>query len=139
MKNPYEDIIHLPYSGSTTHKRMSMVDRGSQFSPFAALTGYDAAIQETGRLTDRYVDLDADEIAVVNKRLQWLKDQQDQEPEITVTYFVPDERKSGGRYVQITGNVKRVDVYEKGILLADGRMLYFSRIYSLSGEIFYET
>lgn len=134
MKGPYDDIIHLPYSGSPTRKRMSMIDRGAQFSPFAALTGYDAAILETARLTDRYIDLDVDGTAAVNGILQLLMQQQETQPEITVTYFVPDERKSGGAYVRITGNLRKIDPDKKVILMTDGTILDFNRIYDIMGD-----
>lgn len=138
MKDSYEDIIHRPYSGVTNRKRMSMINRGAQFSPFATLTGYDAAIRETGRLTASYIDLDIDGTAEVDKKLRQLQQHQEEAPEITVTYFVPDEWKCGGAYVRVTGRVRRVDQYEQAILMGDGRLIYFSKIYHISGDIFSE-
>ena len=104
----YEDILNLPHHVSETRPRMSMEDRAAQFSPFAALTGYDAAIAETARRTDRFVPLEEDRKAVLNGKLQLLAELQDTRPEIALTYFEPDERKPGGVYRRITGRVKRV-------------------------------
>lgn len=135
MSGPYEDIIYLPHHVSTDRPRMSMTDRAAQFSPFAALTGYDAAIQETGRLTDRSVDLDVDGKGMLNEKLQLLLNHQAEQPEITVTYFVPDGRKSGGAYVAITGRVKKVDTYNQTVVMADGTTICFDSIYDLGGTL----
>lgn len=138
MNDSYEDIIHWPYSGVTSRKRMSMINRGAQFSPFAALTGYEASIQEKGRLTDPYIDLAVDGAAEIDKKLRFLRQHQEETPEITVTFFIPDERKYGGAYIKVTGRVRKVDPYERAIVLADGRKIYFSKIYHIGGEIFGE-
>ncbi|MGN0978680.1 MAG: hypothetical protein ACI4PH_11545 [Faecousia sp.] len=134
MKGPYDDIIHMPHHVSATRKRMSLLDRAAQFSPFAALTGYDAAIRETGRLTDNAVDLDVDGKAMLNETLQRLFAFQETRPEVTVTYFVPDERKTGGAYATVTGYVKKLDPYSQVLLLTDGTEICFSRILEIEGE-----
>ena len=95
----YNDIIDLPHHISTTRPRMSMLDRAAQFSPFAALTGYDAAIKETGRLTGQRIELTEECRAVLDRKQQVLLENLAEHPEVSVTYFVPDERKSGGAYV----------------------------------------
>lgn len=136
MKGPYDDIIGLSYPMPTSRKRMSMIDRAAQFSPFAALTGYDAAIQETGRLTDCQIDLDVDGEAMLDEKIRQLSRHQEEQPEVTVTYFVPDARKSGGAYVTVTGQIRKIDRYEQAILLTDGTVISFSRISALDGEIF---
>lgn len=136
MSGRYDDIIHMPHHVSPTRRRMSMVDRGAQFSPFAALTGYDAAIRETGRLTDRQAILDVDEEAALDEKLRLLHERQEQSPEITVTYFVPDEWKPGGAYRTVTGRVRKVDPYHKAVVLMDGCIVYFSRISQIRGEVF---
>lgn len=135
MNGPYDDILYMPHHVSATRKRMSMLDRAAQFSPFAALTGYDAAIRETGRLTDNAIDLDVDGKAILNEKLQRLSNLQETQPEITVTYFVPDERKSGGAYASVTGKVKKIDPYKQVLLMADGTEVCFERILEIDGEL----
>lgn len=136
MKGSYDDIIGLTYPVPTSRKRMSMIDRAAQFSPFAALTGYDAAILETGRLTDRQIDLDVDGEAILDEKIRQLSRHQEEQPEVTVTYFVPDARKCGGAYVTVTGKVRKIDRYEQAMLLTDGTVISFSRISTLDGQIF---
>ena len=109
----YEDIINLPHHVSKTRPQMSMLDRAAQFSPFAALTGYDAAIKETGRLTDEKIELDEDTKAALDMKQAYLIEMIDEQPEITIIYFLPDARKVGGAYVTVTGNLKRFDEYER--------------------------
>ena len=91
MRENYEDIINLPYHVSATKPQMSMIDRAAQFSPFAALTGYDAAIKETGRLTDEKIEMDEEALNILNMKFQVLVDSMDDEPEVTFTYFKPVE------------------------------------------------
>ena len=134
MKGPYDDIIQMPHHVSATRKPMSLLDRAAQFSPFAALTGYDAAIRETGRLTDNAVDLDVDGKAMLNETLQRLSGLQETRPEVTVTYFVPDDRKTGGAYTKVTGCVKKLDPNTQILLLTDGTEIRFSRILEIAGE-----
>lgn len=136
MNSPYADILHLPHHVSATRPRMSMLDRAAQFSPFAALTGYDAAIRETGRLTDHPIDLDVDGKTMLNEKIQLLLKHLAEQPEITVTYFVPDARKSGGAYVEATGSVRKVDPYAQAVIMADGRVISFDTIYDIGGELF---
>lgn len=120
----YDDIIHLPHHVSKKHPQMAPLDRAAQFSPFAALTGHDAAIKETARLTDERVTLDEDEKAVLDARLQELKEQLSEQsaerPEVSITFFKPDDRKSGGSYETVCGRVKKIDGYERRIVLEDG-------------------
>ena len=120
MKNPYEDIIHLPHPTSKNHPRMSIQERAAQFSPFAALTGHAAAIAETARLTDRKIELDEDTRAELDRRQAILLEHIDQQPEITVTWFAPDEKKDGGAYVTTTGRLKKIDQVERILILMDG-------------------
>ena len=98
MSGQYDDIIRLPHPDSPKHPRMSLYDRAAQFSPFAALTGHSAAIAETGRLTDRRVELDEYEMARVDAELQRFQELLPGRPTASITYFVPDERKDGGSY-----------------------------------------
>lgn len=121
MPGKYDDLLHLPHHVSKTHKPMSMEDRAAQFSPFAALTGYGAAVSEAGRLTDDAVELDENELAVLDRQLRALAQQVGQRPQVRITYFCPDSRKSGGTYVTAQGALKRIDLVERRLVLADGR------------------
>ena len=132
----YDDIIDLPHHVSATRPRMSMIDRAAQFSPFAALTGYDAAIKETGRLTDRRIELTDDSRAPLDRKQQLLLDNLTDQPEVSVTYFVPDERKSGGAYVTATGRVKKVDDYQRLLILTDGTKIPLDEILDMESELF---
>lgn len=132
----YDDIIDLPHHVSVTRPRMSMIDRAAQFSPFAALTGYDAAIKETGRLTNERIELTEDSRAVLDRKQQLLLDNLADHPEASVTYFVPDERKSGGAYVTVTGIVKKVDDYQRLLLLTDGTKIPLDEILDMESELF---
>ncbi|MCD7784805.1 MAG: YolD-like family protein [Oscillospiraceae bacterium] len=123
MRNPYEDIINLPHHVSKTHPQMSMQDRAAQFSPFAALTGYDDAIDETARLTGRKIELGEEAKEILDRKLQYLRSIISEQPEISVTYFVPDEKKDGGEYVTVSGNLKRIDEYERVMVLTDGEVI----------------
>lgn len=134
--NQYDDIIDLPHHVSATRPRMSMIDRAAQFSPFAALTGYDAAIKETGRLTDQRIELTEDSRAALDKKQLLLLDNLTDRPEVSVTYFVPDERKSGGAYVTVTGRVKKVDAFERLLILTDGTKIPLDEVLDLDSELF---
>lgn len=109
----YEDIIGLPHHVSSKRPQMSMLDRAAQFSPFAALTGYDDAIQETGRLTDMKIEIGEEAREALDRKQQYLQEIIADRPEITITYFLPDERKAGGSYTSLTGTLKRIDYYER--------------------------
>lgn len=113
----YDDIIDLPRPRSA-HEPMPMSDRAAQFSPFAALTGYDAAIDETARLTDERIELSPDEREELDYKQQYISTLDD--PTVTVTYFVPDARKAGGAYVTHTGVLKRIDETEHALVFEDG-------------------
>ena len=113
----YDDIIHLPHPTSARHPRMSMIDRAAQFSPFQALTGYGAAIQETARLTGEKMDLTEEEKAVLDEKLRLLADTGN---EAAFTYFQPDGKKSGGVYVAVLGAIKKLDPLEGRLVLSDG-------------------
>lgn len=110
---------------------MSLHDRAAQFSPFAALTGHHAAIVETGRLTDRRIELDESEIARVDAELQHLQELLPERPTASITYFVPDERKSGGSYQTVTGEVKRIDTVAGVIQMVDWREIPIEDVFSV--------
>ena len=130
----YDDIIHLPHPVSSKHARMSRIDRAAQFSPFAALTGYDAVITETGRLTDSSIELDESRKEVLNERLRYVLSVLSQQPRVRITYFREDERKVGGAYVTVSGRVKKVDAYDHAIILTDGQVICLETVRDLELE-----
>lgn len=136
IKNDYSDIIDHPHYVSKTRPQMSELERAAQFSPFAALTGYDAAISETGRLTDEKIELGEETRAVLDMKQQYLLDMISDQPEITVTYFIPDTKKSGGAYVSVTGNLKRIDEYERLMLLTTGEKIPLDDIMDIESDLF---
>ncbi len=136
MTKTYDDIIHLPRHVSKKHPQMALSDRAAQFSPFAALTGHGAAIKETARLTDERVQLDEYMINVLSDRLQIIADRLKDKPEIMITYFQPDEKKNGGAYVTTTGTVKKIDVYERIVVMTDRQEIPIDDIVGIEGQIF---
>ena len=135
MSGKYDDIIDLPHPDSPKHPRMSLYDRAAQFSPFAALTGHHAAIAETGRLTDQRIELDESEIARVDAELQHLQELLPGRPTASITYFVPDERKDGGSYQTVTGEVKRIDAVAGMIQMTDRREIPIKDVFSVELEL----
>ena len=132
MNGKYDEIMGLPHHVSKTRPQMPMSDCAAQFAPFAALTGYDSAIKETGRLTDERIELDEDALTALNMKYQFLMDALDEEPEIKITYFKPDERKAGGEYVSVIGAVKKVDDFERLITMQDGTGIPMDDVYDMS-------
>lgn len=128
----YDDIIRLPHHQSATRSRMPRRDRAAQFAPFAALNGYGAAIAETGRLTDAATELMEGRAEAVDQGLREIHQRQREQPEVTVTYFEPDKRKSGGAYRTVTGQVRKFMEYERMLLLYDGTPVPFDWIYDLT-------
>lgn len=113
----YDDIIDLPHHISKKHPQMSLEARAAQFAPFAALTGYDDAVKETARLTNERIDLDEEAKMMLDAKLQVIREQLSEKPLVTITYFVPDAKKDGGKYVTTNGNVKKIDDYKHLIIL----------------------
>jgi len=136
MTREYDDIINLPHHVSATRPHMTAINRAAQFSPFAALTGYDAAIKETARLTDERVELDEYTKDILNDRLQIIADWIKEHPEIAITYFQPDAKKNGGAYVTATGTAKKIDIYERVVIMTDGMVIPIDEIISIEGQIF---
>ena len=132
MSGKYGDIIDLPHPTSQNHSRMSLHDRAAQFSPFAALTGHHAAIAETGRLTDQRIELDESESARVDAELQHLQELLPERPTGSITYFVPDERTTGGSYRTVTGEVKRIDTVGGVIQMMDRREITIEEVFSIA-------
>lgn len=138
MTGPYDDIIHLPHPVSATRPRMSMMDRAAQFSPFAALVGFDAEIKETARLTDTKIELDEDIKAMLDRKQARLFEQIAEHPALTVTFFVPDRKKAGGKYVTAAGNLKKIDAYGRLMILTDGTKIPLDDIAEMESEIFHD-
>ena len=127
----YSDIIDHPHYQSKTRPHMSMLQRAAQFAPFAALSGYDEAVHETERFTDVRVDLDEDEMALLNDKLQYLYVAKDSHPHVSITYFVKDLSKEGGSYETITGTVKNIDSVFFAVIMDDGTLIPIKDIYAL--------
>ena len=132
----YDDIINLPHHVSQKHRRMSLLDRAAQFAPFAALAGYEEAVKETRRLTDKKRELDDSEKEKLDDRLQIIKDSLEMHPIVEITYFVPDERKSGGAYVTASGYVKKLNTYSSTLIMGDDTLIPFNEIMNIKGELF---
>ena len=131
----YDDIINLEHHISKTHKQMSMQNRAAQFAPFAALTGYEEAVKETARFTEQKIELDEELNNILDEKLRLIQSQIKNTPEITVIYFVPDDKKRGGKYQKITGKIKKIDDYNKFIIFTDGKYIPIKDIIDISGEI----
>ena len=136
MSGPYDDIMDLPHPTSPKHPRMPMGDRAAQFSPFAALSGHSAAIAETARLTDRRIELEEDDLAELDRRLNQLLEQIREQPEVTVTWIQPDARKDGGAYRVTTGRLKKVDTIGQMMVLLDGTVIPMGNITTLESSCF---
>ena len=127
----YDDIINLPRPVSKKRSPMSNFDRAAQFSPFAALTGYDAVIAESGRLTDTQIELDEGGKALLDEKLQIIREHLEDHPAVKLTVFCPDSRKSGGAYEEITGQVKKIDPVARILVLISGEVIPIDRIYGI--------
>ncbi len=132
----YDDIINLPHYQSKKRPHMSLHDRAAQFSPFAALTGHDEAIRETARLTDERIELDETTKSILNDKFNYIMENISSQPEISVTYFVPDVSKSGGKYVDHIGKVKKYDYHNKILHFTDGVQIKVYDIIEIESEIF---
>lgn len=136
MSNKYDDIIHLPHKQSTTRAHMSIYNRAAQFAPFAALVGYDDAIKESARLTEDKRELSESDAQRLNLQVASLAREIDEHPLVTVTYFLYDEKKSGGAYTEYTGNLKRIDEFERIFIFTDGSEIFMDDISKLESPIF---
>lgn len=136
MTETYDDIIHLPHHVSKRHPQMSLYNRAAQFAPFAALTGYEEAIIETARLTAPKVDMMEDNQQLLDRKLALLSHSLREQPTVSITYFLPDKKKSGGQYLTVTGVIKSIRDSERVILMADGKSVSIDTIISIDGDIF---
>ena len=132
MSNDYDDIINLPHYEPKHHPRMSMWNRAAQFAPFAALTGYDAAIQESNRVTEDWINLEESGNEELNRKMELILSKLSEQPHVTIEYFVPDEHKEGGSYQSYTGNVKRIDEYEQTMVMTDGTKIVLRMITNIT-------
>ncbi|MCD7764909.1 MAG: YolD-like family protein [Lachnospiraceae bacterium] len=132
----YQDIINLPHHVSPKRQHMSVSDRAAQFSPFAALTGYDAAVKETARLTDQRMELNEEEQQKISERINLLKSHLNESPVVEITYFIPDERKGGGEYRTVTGVVKKLNEFHRTLVMTDGTRISVEEIVELGGAMF---
>ena len=127
----YADIINLPHPVSKKHPPMPLLNRAAQFAPFAALTGYDAAVEETARLTEDEVYLDESEIEVLNEKLSRLEAALPQRPEVQITYFLPDKKKAGGSFETFTGVIRRIDRIEQCLVTESGERIPLERLMAI--------
>lgn len=135
MTETYDDIIELPRHVSAVRVPMPRENRAAQFLPFAALTGYDAAIGEATRLTDMRMELDESTIAALNRKLGILADRADEHPEIAVICFEADEKKEGGGYSTVTGTLKKIDEFERVVVFRNGGRVAFEDILEIESAL----
>lgn len=132
----YDDIIYMPRHISKVHKQMSLADRAAQFSSFAALVGYEDKIKETARLTDSKIILSEEESEEINNRINYLIKNKKDNIEVNITHFISDIKKSGGKYIQTTGIILKINEIEKTVYLSTGDIIQMEDIIEISGEVF---
>lgn len=133
---PYEDIVNLPPHISKKYPQPTMADRAARFAPFAAITGYEEMVLEEARVTEDWVELDEETKTVLNEKLQIIMEYIRDEPVIKFTYFEPDKKKSGGAYISLTGTVKRIDEYERCVIMTDGAKILIDCIFGIESDLF---
>jgi len=138
MSGKYDDIIHLPHPTSKKHPRMSVRDRAAIFSPFSALSGHGAAIAETARLTDQRMELNEDAKVELDRRQAVLLEHIGEQPEVTVTWFRPDDRKEGGIYVTTVGRAKKIDEFKRILSMVSGQKIVLDDIVQIESQLFYD-
>ena len=131
----YDDIINLKRPISK-HPKMGLYQRSAQFAPFAALTGYEGQVKETARLTDRRIELDEEMKLILDLKIQVIKEMLSDNPEVEITYFIPDTRKDGGKYVTIINNVKKIDSYNEHIIMQNNLKIEIKEIININSNIF---
>lgn len=128
--------MNLPPHISKKHPQPTMLERAARFAPFAAITGYEEMVLEEARVTEERIELDEGTLAMLNEKLNIIHDSLDSEPVIQITYFEPDKKKSGGAYISVTGTVKRIDEYERLVIMSDGKKIRIDEIFGLEGKLF---
>ena len=136
LDHKYDDIIEMEHHISKKHPQMSLYARSAQFAPFAALTGYEEAVKETGRETSSKIELDEEMKQILDNKLQILFEKLKDKPEISITYFVPDTKKDGGEYITVSGIVRKINSFSQSIILIDNTVIPISEIIDISGDIF---
>lgn len=134
---PYEDIVNLPRHISKIHPQATMADRAARFSPFAAISGYEDMVKEAARVIEERIDISDATKELLNEKLNMIIEFLDEEPEVTITYFELDKKKDGGAYISITGTVKRIDEYERIVLMSDDKKIRIEEIYAIESDLFY--
>lgn len=134
MSWKYADMLYLPHPVSQRHPPMPMIDRGAQFAPFAALTGHDAVIRETARVTDGPVELDRDRREELDAQLRELAERLGDRPRATFTHYVEDGRKEGGAYIRTTGPVRKIDIITGTVVLEDGSGIAMESIIDINPQ-----
>ena len=135
-KFPYEDIINLPPHISKKHPQPTMLERAARFSPFAAITGYEEMVKEAARVTDKKIELDEGSKEILNEKLLFVTEMCESDAIINITYFIPVNLISGGKYTTVSGTIKRIDEYERRIILVDGTIIPIDDIYQIDGDMF---
>ena len=130
----YSDIINLSRPVSK-RPRMTLEQRSAQFAPFAALTGYEGQVKETARLTNKKIEINEELKEILNKKIQLIQKKIKEQPQIEITYFIPDDKKQGGKYKTVTNSVKKIDTYKNEIILIDGTTIAIDEIIDISSEI----
>ena len=130
----YEDIINLPHHVSSKHPQMSLYERSAQFAPYAALTGHGDAIKETGRLTTDRLELDEEEKEILDRKMYIIQENLQNRHKIRFTYFIPDLKKDGGKYVEYTGIVKKIDTYKNVIIFDDKTEIKINEIVDITSD-----
>ena len=133
--NDYKDIIDLKRPASK-YSRMSMHDRAAQFAPFSALDGYEDEIDEEARFTDNFNILDEESVMIINSKLAFLSDKLKSHPEVTIVYFLKDDKKDGGKYMMVKDIVKKIDDFKKTVVLNSNLEIPFIFIYDIDGDVF---
>ena len=136
MNKNYDDIINLPHHVSKKRPQMSIEQRSAQFAPFAALTGYEEAVKETARRTDKRIELEEGQKEILNNKLLYILENIEAKLEITFTYFIPDNKKSGGKYIDKTGIVRKIDMVEQYIQFIDKSKIDINDIIEIETDLF---
>ena len=135
MNRNYDDIISLPHHISPKRPQMSLSSRAAQFAPVSALVGYDDAVEETARHTDTQIEINEELISELDTKLRTLAQYQKQSPQVCITCFVHDKKKSGGKYITIRSNIKKIDDFEKTIILTDKTIIPFGNIVAIESDM----
>lgn len=135
-EHKYDDIINLEHHVSKTHRQMSIEERSAQFAPFAALTGYEDEVKETERITERMIEITEDIRSILDEKIRLIQNKIAEQPNVTITYFVPDINKQGGKYQTINGIIRKIDNYEKKLILTSNIEICIKDIIEISSNIF---